>query len=265
MSRAKQPRPLLTHFLCLPLMTADSRSQLQESHQQFSADILTSGPDGRGVVPEKAIRPLSTLHLTLGVMALQEPEKLERAQKLLQSINPQSILQAASAASTEGGTAPPRVPEGVAPLTISLESVVSMHPPASTSILHTTPVDKTDRLGPFCRLLRDMFQDEGLVEDDGRPLLLHATILNTTYASGRGANNRRARGAKRGGGGHGSAGGKITFDASEILSRYEDYVFVKDMRVESIAICRMGAKRTADEETGSVTEKYEVVGEISLS
>jgi activating signal cointegrator complex subunit 1 len=266
MSRAKQPRSPLTHFLCLPLVTPDSRPQLQKSLQQFSADILTSGPDGRGIVPEKAIRPLDTLHLTLGVMTLQEPERLQRAQKLLESINPQHLLQAASAATTEGGTLLPGVPKEVAPLKISLESVVSMHPPASTSILYTTPIDTTNRLGPFCRFLQDTFRDEGLVEDDGRPLLLHATILNTTYASGRGANNRRAKGKTMlGGGGHGYVGGKITFDASDILSRYEDYVFVRDMRIEKIAICRMGAKRTVDEETGSTTERYEVDGEIPLS
>ena len=265
MSRAKQPRAPLTHFLCLPLVTSESRPQLQESLQQFSADILTSGSDGRGIIPEKAIRPVDTLHLTLGVMSLREPEKLERAQKLLQTIDPQSFLQMASMATAEQGTLPSQVPKEGAPLTISLESVVSMHPPASTSILYTTPVDTTNRLGPFCQLLRDAFQKEGLVEEDGRPLLLHATILNTTYASERGTNNRRARGkVMRGGGKHGSVAGKITFDASEIMSRYEDFLFVKDMRVGDIAICRMGAKRIVDEGTGSTTEEYEVVDKISL-
>ncbi|KAI9766306.1 MAG: hypothetical protein M1839_004921 [Geoglossum umbratile] len=265
MSRAKQPQSPLTHFLCLPLVTADSRPPLHDSLQQFSADILTSGSGGQAAIPEKAIRPLDTLHLTLGVMALQEPEKLERARKLLQTIDPQSLLQTVSAAA-EQDALPPQVPREAVPLTISLESVVSMHPPASTSILYTTPVDTTNRLGPFCQLLRDIFRKEDLVEDDGRPLLLHATILNTTYASGRGASNRGAKGkAMRGGGGHGSRPRKITFDASEIISRYEGFIFVKDMRVENIAICRMGAKTMVDEETGSIVEKYEVVEKIPLS
>jgi activating signal cointegrator complex subunit 1 len=247
-------------------VTPKSRPQLQASLQQFSADVLTSDSDGQDIIPEKAIRPLDTLHLTLGVMSLREPEKLERALKHLEDIDLQDLMQSASMTKLEQNASPLRAPIEMAPLTISLESVVSMHPPRSTSILYSTPVDTTNRLGSFCQLLRDSFQKEGLVEDDGRPLLLHATILNTSYASERRANNRRTRGnSKRSsGGGRGPSAEKITFDATEIISRYERFVFVKDMRVENVAICRMGAKMVVDEETCSATEKYEVVREVSL-
>ncbi|KAH0544835.1 hypothetical protein FGG08_001064 [Glutinoglossum americanum] len=257
MSRTKQPRAPLTHFLCLPLVTLESRPQLQASLQQFSADILTSGPDGQDVIPEKAIRPVDTLHLTIGVMSLGEPEKLERALRHLESIDLRNLLQAAPTAKPDLDAVPFQVPAEIVPLALSLESVATMHPPASASVLYSTPVDTTNRLGFFCQLLRDSFQKEGLVEDDGRPLLLHATILNTTYASERGANNRKPKGKAR-------RTGKITFDAREIISRYEGFVFLKDSRIENVAICRMGAKRTVDEETGSAIEKYEVVREVSL-
>ncbi|KAI9869410.1 MAG: hypothetical protein M1813_000199 [Trichoglossum hirsutum] len=251
MPRGKQPQAPLTHFLCLPLVTSESRPQLQASLQQFSADILTPRSDHQDAIPEKAIRPLDTLHLTIGVMSLQEPEKLERALKHLESIDLRSLLQAASAAALERDASSLQIPTEIAPLIVSLESVVPMPLLTSTSVLYSAPVDTTNRLGPFCQLLRDSFQGEGLVEVDGRPLLLHATILNTTYATKRGE-------------GHGSVKGKITFDASEIVSRYEGFVFMKDMRVENVAICRMGARKIVNEETGFATERYEIVQEVSL-
>ncbi|KAH0565915.1 hypothetical protein GP486_000695 [Trichoglossum hirsutum] len=251
MPPGKPPRAPLTHFLCLPLVTSESRPQLRASLQQFSADILTPRSDRQYAIPEKAIRPLDTLHLTIGVMSLQEPEKLDRAQKHLESIDLRSLLRTASVTALERDAPPLQVPTDTAPLTISLKSVVTMHPPTSASVLHSIPVDTTNRLGPFCQLLRDSFQREGLIEDEGRPLLLHATVLNTTYASGRAGRRDSAK-------------GKITFDASEIISRYEGFMFVKDMRVENVAICRMGARKIVDEETGCATEKYEVVQEVSL-
>jgi activating signal cointegrator complex subunit 1 len=247
-------------------VTPESRPQLQASLQQFSADILTSGPDGQEIIPEKAIRPLDTLHLTLGVMCLQEPEKLQHALKHLGNIDLQKLLQSASATKLERDASSLQAPTEMTPLTISLESVVSMRPPSSTSILYSAPVDTTNRLGSFCQLLRDSFQEEDLLEDEGRPLLLHATILNTTYVSKQKVNSWRTRGKAKhsGGGDRGTFSEKITFDASEIISRYEGFVFMKDVRVENVAICRMGAKKLVDAETGSVTEKYEVAREVPL-
>src|ERR1700759_2374159 len=81
----------LTHFLCLPLVTSSSRPELEASLEQFkriarevnekpSTSIL---PTGQLNIPLRAIRPVDTLHLTLGVMSLQEDHKLQEAIDLL--------------------------------------------------------------------------------------------------------------------------------------------------------------------------------------
>lgn len=94
---------------------------------------------------------------------------------------------------------------------------------------------------------------------DTRPLLLHATIVNTIYAKG-------ARGSKNGQSSRGKPHkGKITFDATSVLEEYKDYVWMKDVRIEKVAICKMGAKKLVDEEgkeTGD--EEYVVEGEVDM-
>lgn len=58
-----------------------------------------------------------------------------------------------------------------------------------------------------------------------RPLLLHATIVNTIYAKGKGGGHggRGGRGGRGGDGRGDKRKRQYTFDAREILARYRDY------------------------------------------
>ncbi|EKG21763.1 hypothetical protein MPH_00886 [Macrophomina phaseolina MS6] len=126
-SQKPAKKPPLTHFLCVPLVTAESRPQLQESLGRFKDDVMKPrrvdagvayrdeqehGPDadlGDGVgvaaaadgeqqareipgIPGKGIRPVGTLHLTLGVMSLMSQERLQEAVSLLQSLDLAEML-----------------------------------------------------------------------------------------------------------------------------------------------------------------------------
>lgn len=82
------------------------------------------------------------------------------------------------------------------------------------------------------------------MEKDDRGLLLHATIINTIYVKG----------------GRGKKGPKLTIDARDIIDRYDDYVWVEDMAVDKIAICRMGAKQVE----GVDDQEYEVEADINF-
>lgn len=58
---------------------------------------------------------------------------------------------------------------------------------------------------------------------------------------------------------------KMTFDAREILQQFQDLVWMEDVVIEKVAICRMGASKILDEEgkeTGD--EAYIVVGEVDM-
>ncbi|KAJ3568488.1 hypothetical protein NPX13_g6406 [Xylaria arbuscula] len=199
------------------------------------------------------VRPIGTLHLTLGVMSFPKDEGLEKAVALLKTLIPRKIL-------ADIAEAPPAVEEGKpagplpSPLSVTLKGLHSMQPAAKASVLYAPPVDDGGGLLiKFCEKLRSAFQEAGLMMEDSRPLLLHATILNTMYVKGRNA----SRGG--GGGGRGRGREKLTIDARQILDRYDDYSWIENSPVEKIAICRMGAKKQDDGD-----EAYEVEAEIDV-
>ena len=81
--------------------------------------------------------------------------------------------------------------------------------------------------------------------EEGRPLLLHATIVNTIYVKGR---NK------------GRKGQKLELDARDLISKYEDYVWLEGMEVDKITLCKMGAKDVGEEGD----QAYEVEAEVTF-
>ncbi|GAP83828.1 putative activating signal cointegrator 1 complex subunit 1 protein [Rosellinia necatrix] len=244
------PRPSPTHFLCIPLITATSRQQLSTSLSLFRADVTS--PDSFGV-PDEAVRPVGTLHLTLGVMSFPRNEGLEQAVALLKAIKPRQMLadiaattSARSAAKAEGACG-----SATTPLSVTLKGLHTMQSAAKASVLYAPPLDEDGVLTKFCEGLRSTFQEAGLMVGDNRPLLLHATILNTIYVKGRNASASRSGNRNR---------EKLTIDARRILDRYEDYLWMDAVPIEKIAICKMGAKR---QENGD--EAYEAEAEIDIA
>ncbi|KAL8726842.1 MAG: hypothetical protein Q9166_006458 [cf. Caloplaca sp. 2 TL-2023] len=92
-------KPPLTHFLCLPLVSQTASPQWQASLQHFTNDIRLSFPSNvpidtatpapqhnakESAIPVKAIRPLGTLHLTIGVMSLTKPERVKAVVELME-------------------------------------------------------------------------------------------------------------------------------------------------------------------------------------
>lgn len=235
------PAPKLTHFLAIPLITPSSRLQLTQSITKFT-DAVTNkstneNPDG---IPARAIRPVGTLHLTLGVMSLLDEQRVAGVMEVLKGLDIKSLLPAAVSG------------EAYKELNITLKGLTSMHDPSKTSILYSAPVDENGRLQTLCQKVRDVFVGEGFIMEEDRPLLLHATILNTVYVPG-------VRGM--GSGGHGKRKARLTVDARELLEVWDDFVWVKDVRVERVVLCRMGARKVE----GSDDEEYIVEGSMVMS
>ena len=272
-------RPPLTHFLCVPLVTPASRIQLEKALSSFKArvsgDSLDSG-QCTTKVPEKALRPIGTIHLTLGVMSL-DAEKLKAAKSFLRNLTISSLIlqggglkdeeRPLKASITECGNHPDSSPEKqkalrrlepdptLPPLIASLTGIQPMHSPTSTTILYAVPTDFSARLFPFCQSLRKAFTDAGFLVPDSRPLKLHATIVNTIYVKGRNHQKRS--------GGHGKdkkAGLKI--DATKLIQEFEDFVWMEKVRLDRVSICEMGVKQV--EHDGEVTEEYLEVESAAL-
>lgn len=231
---------------------------LQNSFDLFRAKVTGfTTPELPNGIPEKAIRPLGTLHLTLGVMSLLSQERVDSSLSLLKDLNMRDLLASSSPESPKGSNGASQstpkdetiLNEGneVKPLHVSLKGLESMHTPSKTSILYSSPAGD-DRLYPFCQKLRDTFTEAGFVVEENRPLKLHATIINTVYVPG-----------VRGSGGHGKRKAKLTIDAREFLEDFEEFEWMANVRIEKVAICRMGAQKNDQGE-----EEYFVEGVVEM-
>lgn len=246
-----------THFLCLPLRSAELSSSLAA----FKADVTRASDDDDGVaaIPEAAVRPPGTLHLTLGVMALQDENLVQRATDVLQSLRPGDLLRRIrlaekkkTAGEEEGQASPPQLGED-GKLSLAFRGLQAMRRPDQTSVLYVPPADDEGQaLRRLCEELRSPFREAGLmtVDDDGRPLLLHATVVNTVYVRGKGKGKGKGKGGR----------GRLTFDGREVLARYEGFAWAEGVEVGEVAICRMGAKKVGDEGD----QAYEVESEVAF-
>jgi activating signal cointegrator complex subunit 1 len=185
------------------------------------------------------------------------------------TVREEVTLKEAAEVAVEGGAGgserPEEEEEGIK---ITLRGLASMQPADRAAVLYAPPVDRFGLLQAFCERVRDAFREAEVMEDEGRPLLLHATVVNTVYVKGdkqEGGSNARGRGG-RGRGGRGGRGGKkwerLVFDATGIIDRYEDQVWMENVPVEKIAICRMGAKKVVVD--GEEDEAYEVEAEVDF-
>ncbi|KAI9833424.1 MAG: hypothetical protein M1826_007522 [Phylliscum demangeonii] len=285
--------PHLTHFLALPLVTETSRPQLRASLQRLSADLQASGLLSGLEDGERTIRPLGTLHLTLGVMSLPTAEKLARAVKVLQEMDVAALMMMAAGVPSIGHEAVPahgkveRPAPAPTRLTISLRSLATMQSPSATSVLYAVPVDRAHdegRLLAFCNHARQAFEKKGLIVVEHRPLLLHAAVVNTVYGTkahptaADGPSGSRAptgdavRDAKEGRGGgkgwqvvdkkkHGYQKGKLKLNAVDFIKQYDGVEFATDIELRTMVICKMGAKKvtSGDAERRELGEEYQVV------
>lgn len=191
-------------------IVTDASAQSEEPHK--ASEKTTTSAILSPLIPEKAVRPLGSLHLTLGVMSLDE-EKIVQANTLLQSLDLDHLLREAttpgnSSNSTSINAQNPDTPPpnslntstsqttdlSDSPVKISLESLEPMQSRTKTSILYIRPQDSTNRLQVLCQAIRKAFTDAGLLVPDTRPLKLHATIVNTIYVKGR---KKKSKAAER--------------------------------------------------------------------
>ena len=268
------PQTPLTHFLCLPLVTPSSRSQLLASLQQFTAVVTNPENEEPMVIPPKAVRPVGTVHLTLGVMSLQTPDRVVAASEFLRSLNVRDMLRGASEVRETGPVTVPETaaetdsmpradedPEAgcsvsICPLAVTLSGLHPMHSPSSTSILYASPLDVTARLYPFSLALRQAFTNAEFLLPDDRDLRLHATIVNTIYAKEK---ISRAKGR-----GHGKNNkGSRKFDAQEVIAKYRDFEWAQDVHIERVSICEMGAKKIIEDEE-VINEEYLEIASVPL-
>lgn len=175
---------------------------------------------------------------------------MDQAASLLASLKPREILAAIKPPVMPGTEQSGNEANGDDDLVVTLRGLQSMQPAAKASVLYAPPVDPLGRLQAFGEKVRETFVEAELMTDDKRPLLLHATILNTIYVKG-----RDKRGKKK--------WDKLTIDSRAILDRYEDEVWMENVKLDKLAICKMGAKKI-ETPNGEEDEEYEVAAEVAI-
>jgi activating signal cointegrator complex subunit 1 len=205
--------------------------QLVRSIASFRTEVTNPASFG---IPPTAVRPAGTLHLTLGVMSLKD-EGVQQATEVLKSLRLSEFLADAKAGTSSTAER----------LSITLKGLHAMQSPAKTSVLYAAPVDTEGILYKFCEQIKATFQEAGLMAKEDRPLLLHATVVNTIYVK-----DERGRRIRE----------RMTIDARDMVSLYDDYVWLEDMPVDRVALCRMGAKKIE----GTDDEAYEVEAEVEF-
>lgn len=165
---------------------------------------------------------------------------------------------------------------GPTTLTVTLHGLGTFPRASSSRVFFAHADEDTGRLLPFGDLVRRRFRDAGLVTET-RPLVLHATVANLIYV-------KATRSKGRGTGGGGGGGGGVTVDARDILRYFNDgkavedraavrernpsastittpdssYIWARDIVVDRIRICKMGAEKSELEGWGM---EYKPVGE----
>ncbi|BGP04013.1 hypothetical protein RTG_02194 [Rhodotorula toruloides ATCC 204091] len=229
-----------SHFLALPLAkTPRVVSQLTDT----LPSLRNACPPE---VPRKAMRPIGTLHLTLGVLHLQNDEQLERAKRWLEDeVDVEELLRQAGdeararRAEEQMDNDAPDV-DSLEPLVVNLRSLKPMmgQPAQSAGILYLLPHDSTNRLQAFAQSLRDTAVESGIMPEEKNPerreVLLHATVVNTRYST---SGPRAAR-----------------YDFSSVISRFEGTVWATGVPINGVALCKMGEQPKEDGDA-----EYEVV------
>ena len=86
----------LTHFLCIPIMTAHSRPQLEQTLNKFKNDPTTPK------IPAGSYRPLQTLHIPTEVLNLSTEDRVAAACHHLRSLEIDRLLSRASKGAQKG-------------------------------------------------------------------------------------------------------------------------------------------------------------------
>ncbi|BGP28094.1 hypothetical protein JCM10295v2_007081 [Rhodotorula toruloides] len=218
-----------THFLALPLThTPRVASQLAET---LPSPWNTCPPE----VPRKALRPIGTLHLTLGVLHLENDEQFERAKRWLEEeLNVKELLGwAGEAARLRRGEVKGDQKADVAsiePLVINLRSLKPMkgQPARSAAVLYLSPHDPTERLKTFAQSLRDAAVESGTMREEHDPkrrkVLLHATVVNTRHSSP-GIREKR-------------------YDFTSTIEQCRETEWAANVPIDGVALCKMGARPT---------------------
>ena len=227
-----------THSLVIQMDASSFHSQSETSFQRFRKDTLIAN------IPEKANNPQAHSNkLLFGRLKLGSLQRREKFSKVLHSLDYSKLIgpapenaQSSSVAREHIDTAPS--PSHVAPLRVNLSGLNTNWPdPSVTRMLYLSSVDPTGRLHPFIRSLIDIFTKAGFpILEPTRGLSLSLVTSQLIHWGGPYPFVVLPNGSKRY-----REFRHPTFDARELLKKYENETWATDVRLERLSLLGVGA------------------------
>ena len=261
-------RNRLTHFLAIPLVTPTSRSQVLDSFKCLRDDLTAIG------VPSDAVRSPGLLHLTLDILLrLDTPERMAKARKILSEVSITEALSTIHESSTPDNilrhssmplpTSNDDINSSMAPLRVSISGLFcTSGREARTRSLSTISYNATHRIRDLRLRLAHSYQAAGLSPEPRRPGDTQARAATTEilgsydatvclvndYDSSKVIPSKRIPGKLK-------SLSSPPFDARSLLERYKDHVWMENVPLDRVSICKLGLRKV---ETGELPEVFSV-------
>ncbi|KAJ7034068.1 kinase A anchor protein [Mycena alexandri] len=176
--KKNSPRP--THFLSLPLgQHAELRDKIKEFHRRLlpPSDIV---PVIEGLDQSILVDP-RRLHLTIGVMTLSAVESQQP-----DAPDTRKVRTIAEAIALLHSLAPEINAITREPVVVALDKMGVMKTQRQQAgVLYLGPGDETDensaKVSRIFDLVGRRFRQEGFIQEDPRPALLHCTLINASH------------------------------------------------------------------------------------
>ena len=243
----------LTHYICIPIVTASSRPQLTRS-----LGLLRDSPASASV-PLRAFVPVDTLNVSLRVvMSLPTPDRFAKAEKLLQSLDLNSLTRELSKPSLSERSikerfsclekslslSPVAFVNQPLPLRVTLSGLVA-HPLRNQDIMARTLVaqchDPTSRVDHLCNNLAIIFEAAGLYNPSSsyslQKSLGHSVGLIQTglIPLSKLVPSRHDPGKLK-------AEAPLEIDSRDLVRTFRAFIWADSIRLERLSICRLGFK-----------------------
>ncbi|CAJ0957608.1 unnamed protein product, partial [Mesorhabditis belari] len=193
----KEARP--THFACFPVA---EHQNIVESFQRFKELVKASSTISDSCKDELVYMLPRKLHFTLAVMKLFTKEEKSKASAVLKMA--QEKINAIT---------------GGKPISVQVVGLEIMNDdPANVNVLYGTV--KGDFVQKVANVVRDLFAENDLCENDKLDVKLHMTLMNSRYIA---EENHKKR---------------PTFDAKELLKEMGDFNF-GEMTINKVLISSM--------------------------
>ncbi|KAI1298169.1 Activating signal cointegrator 1 complex subunit 1 [Halotydeus destructor] len=219
-NNGRPSRANITHFISIPFNTP----AIQDEFNAFREDVLGQHGEAEDMfIGSDLFQRPAKIHITFGVLTLDDQEKVDKAIELLKTCA-EDIIK------------PTVAKDG--PLKIRLHGVETLPPREGDRrwprVLYAKIVDDSNRLQGIVDKVVEAFDAQGLLEKErengDKSVRLHVTLMNVTFRER--AHRRQPK--------HWELKKPVSrFDSRPILEKYADHVFADNHTVDSIHLSKL--------------------------